>query len=247
MSRSTHLVRDAVARIDLLESRRHFTATVFDAAEIGSATQQWSVLLDRPEDIVLANGEVIPGMEFAFGPALRTRIQRKLDAVSPELKFQQNVGVAHAFTVAAPASWTQEQVKALLSRLPDFVDAAPVRPLIVSEVPNDPSYPSQWAFARIDAPTAWDYTTGWAGAAVAVIDSGVDLQHTDIDGNLWVNSGEIAGNGVDDDAIDGDRGQRDTSESVWSSIEVLLTLPARREAVTASSHDHASLQPERPG
>ena len=34
---------------------------------------------------------------------------------------------------------------------------------------------------------------------VAVIDSGVDIEHEDLDGKIWVNEGEIPGNGIDDD------------------------------------------------
>lgn len=34
---------------------------------------------------------------------------------------------------------------------------------------------------------------------VAIIDSGVDLEHPDIQANLWINRGEIPGNGIDDD------------------------------------------------
>lgn len=34
---------------------------------------------------------------------------------------------------------------------------------------------------------------------VAVIDSGVDLEHEDLQGKIWVNEGEIPGNGIDDD------------------------------------------------
>lgn len=34
---------------------------------------------------------------------------------------------------------------------------------------------------------------------VAVIDSGVDIQHEDLQGKIWTNQGEIAGNGIDDD------------------------------------------------
>ncbi len=34
---------------------------------------------------------------------------------------------------------------------------------------------------------------------VAVIDSGVDIEHEDLKDNLWTNEDEIAGNGVDDD------------------------------------------------
>ena len=34
---------------------------------------------------------------------------------------------------------------------------------------------------------------------VAVVDTGVDYNHVDLKGNMWINSGEIAGNGIDDD------------------------------------------------
>ncbi len=34
---------------------------------------------------------------------------------------------------------------------------------------------------------------------VAVIDSGIDIEHEDLDGKLWTNTKEIAGNGIDDD------------------------------------------------
>jgi len=53
--------------------------------------------------------------------------------------------------------------------------------------------------ADIDAERAWNLATGSADVVVAVIDSGMDLSHPDLAGNLWTNPGEIAGNGVDDD------------------------------------------------
>src|SRR5690606_1929996 len=34
---------------------------------------------------------------------------------------------------------------------------------------------------------------------VAVIDSGVDIEHEDLKDNVWINEGEIPGNGIDDD------------------------------------------------
>jgi serine protease len=66
-------------------------------------------------------------------------------------------------------------------------------------VPNDPLFPEQWALDDIDAPEAWDLSTGERSAPVAVVDSGVAYRDPEFANNIWTNSGETAGNGVDDD------------------------------------------------
>src|SRR4051812_41073491 len=67
--------------------------------------------------------------------------------------------------------------------------------------PLDPMFAQQWALAResvLGTATAWQQSTG-AGAVVAVLDTGADLTHPDLQDALWTNPGEIPGNGVDDD------------------------------------------------
>lgn len=53
--------------------------------------------------------------------------------------------------------------------------------------------------ADIHAQQAWDLSVGSRNVIVAVIDTGLDVTHPDLARNVWVNPGEIAGNGIDDD------------------------------------------------
>lgn len=76
---------------------------------------------------------------------------------------------------------------------------------------NDPIYSYQWHFenfshfgygttgADIDLEKAWTIETGNSKLIVAINDGGIDVDHSDLAGNVWVNAGEIAGNGIDDD------------------------------------------------
>lgn len=51
----------------------------------------------------------------------------------------------------------------------------------------------------IDAPETWEYTLGMPEVTVAVIDTGVDINHTDLTNNIWINPGEIPDDGIDND------------------------------------------------
>lgn len=51
-------------------------------------------------------------------------------------------------------------------------------------LPNDSLWSTQWGPRHIDAPQAWDATTGAAAVVVAVIDTGVDARHPDLRGAL---------------------------------------------------------------
>jgi len=76
-------------------------------------------------------------------------------------------------------------------------------------IPNDPHFPDQWNLDRIQAPAAWCITTGSRDVVIAIVNTGVDLDHPELGAKIWTNPDEIPGNGFDDDGngyIDDARG-----------------------------------------
>ncbi|MBN1166512.1 MAG: S8 family serine peptidase [Methanospirillaceae archaeon] len=82
---------------------------------------------------------------------------------------------------------------------PAVLYAEPNYVVTISAVPDDPDYDQLWGMQAVSAPQAWDMTTGSQDVIVAVVDTGVDYTHPDLAANMWVNSGEIPDNGIDDD------------------------------------------------
>ncbi len=54
------------------------------------------------------------------------------------------------------------------------------------KTPSDAGYSKQWGLRKINAPGGWDITTG-GNVTVAILDSGIDYNHEDIKGNMWIN------------------------------------------------------------
>ena len=107
----------------------------------------------------------------------------------------------------------------MLEREPGVLYAEPNHLYDVVETPDDVRFAQQWgldntgqtvggtsgaADADIDAPEAWDTTTGSPNVTVAVVDTGTAYDHPDLAPNIWTNPGESGGgketNGLDDDA-----------------------------------------------
>jgi len=82
---------------------------------------------------------------------------------------------------------------------PDVEYAEPDYVMKVQASPSDEFFGSLWGMNKINAPAAWDISTGSGSVVVAVIDTGIDYSHPDLSANIWVNPRETAGNGYDDD------------------------------------------------
>ncbi len=81
-----------------------------------------------------------------------------------------------------------------------FVGTVFALPVFAADrVPNDTYFSEQWYLKHIGVPEAWNNTLGLETVSIAIIDSGVDLDHPDLKDNIWTNTREIPGNGIDDD------------------------------------------------
>ncbi len=71
--------------------------------------------------------------------------------------------------------------------------------LYPDEVPNDPDYPDQWHLEKVMAAQAWDIGHCSSDVVIAILDSGFDMNHEDLQDSFWENGLETPGNGIDDD------------------------------------------------
>lgn len=125
------------------------------------------------------------------------------------LKLPAGITTEEAMAALAKDSRVQFAVPNHTYPLPDAID----EPGTFSASPNDlhkelyglhnEGQTGGKVDADIDAPEAWAIHTGrtqaQGGPLVAIIDTGIDHNHSDLKANLWVNPGEIPGNGIDDD------------------------------------------------
>jgi len=112
--------------------------------------------------------------------------------------------------VSLPSGVSVESAVASLKQSSSILYAEPDYRLELLAIPNDTRFGELWGMgnigqaggtpgADISAPEAWDINTGSSSIIVAVTDTGVDYTHPDLAANMWVNPGEIPGNGIDDD------------------------------------------------
>lgn len=103
--------------------------------------------------------------------------------------------------------WTPEKLR--LSAYYQMLNTSQYNPIVVTSAVGDPYYNSSnswgqgyddlWGLKKINAEQAWSISKG-DDILVAVLDTGLDFTHTDINNNIWFNPKELNGSpGVDDD------------------------------------------------
>lgn len=99
--------------------------------------------------------------------------------------------------VTVPKGQEKEKAKAYSANAkvayaePDYVAQA-------LGTPDDPGFVNQWGMVRIQAPEAWDVTTGSNQVTIAILDTGVDLDHPDLVSKI-ISSVDFSNSGTTDD------------------------------------------------
>jgi len=181
--------------------------------EIYARQNEWILSLQTPAPTLSPSGTVIDlNIEWASPSVRSPELQAAFDELKLGIQFDHYLGVKNTVLIQVPESVSSQEMAKALSKLPGFVAVEPnTLGAVDTTLPNDPLFSSEYGLnntgqtggtsdADIDAPQAWDISTGSSGMVVGVIDTGVDYNHPDLAGNMWTNPGEIAGNGLDDDA-----------------------------------------------
>ncbi|MFC1526996.1 S8 family serine peptidase [Candidatus Latescibacterota bacterium] len=154
--------------------------------------------------------EYVPGeilVKFRQGPAGKVAATAAVMGGATPIQTFSELGIIH---MSVDPNADMDAILAVLRADPSCEFAEPNYIVYADLTPNDPSYTSLWglhntgqtggtADADIDAPEAWDATTGSNAVIVGIIDTGIDYLHPDLAANMWTNPGETAANGIDDD------------------------------------------------
>jgi subtilisin family serine protease len=116
--------------------------------------------------------------------------------------FLPRSGSSHAFAahpglylVENPPGLSVEDVVRRYHNDPNVLYAEPDFVVQTTATPNDPAFLAnqQYDMAKIAAPAAWDTQTDAGDVVVAVIDTGIDFTHPDLQGNLYTGAGGLHG------------------------------------------------------
>lgn len=221
---SSHPVERAVANGSILDSRLENTkeenrwmrvrlvrtdvqprlVRVVELWQVDPATSQATSV---SREMFLADQLIVKAAPGVNESALQSRLESSgmvVDAMITDRTYTVRLGKADLDAVPEALQF--------LSARPELAEAAePDGVGFGSGTPNDSRFSEQWGLhntgqlsgavdADVDGPEFWDIMESAPGIVIAVLDSGLNFTHPDLQNIAWINPGEVANDGADNDA-----------------------------------------------
>lgn len=186
--------RDSVQRVRLIRSGGKYPVVRVESDYVRDSQGGYRL---AGETVTVGDHVVVQLHESATEEALRAWVDNF------GFEIREALNVPRGYLVASQPAGL-ETVPDLLDALAaqrwvDLVEPDYVYYLAESVTPDDAQYGDLWGMEKIAMPAVWSSRTGTGGVVVAVFDTGVLMIHEDLVANIFVNSFEIQGNGLDDD------------------------------------------------
>jgi thermitase len=180
-------------------------AAILGLAKIGSLLTDPSPVapqaVDRASALSVDDDQFLPGellvkLDVPLPPGAVDVLHRLAGAETIEY-----IPALDLHRLRLPEGVDAREAAAAYGELPWVEYAEPNYIVKAAVTPNDPLYRGNqaWYYDLIRAPAAWEIESGDPSIVVAVLDTGIDLSHAELDGQIWINRADEPDNDIDDD------------------------------------------------
>lgn len=130
-----------------------------------------------------ASEEIIVKYDLGASISQIGKINEKFGAT-----IKERLNLPSTFVLKVPPGMEKETAR-IFSLMPNVKFAEPNYEMTALLDPNDPNFSDQWGLKTIQAPLAWDITSGSSGVKIAIVDTGIDKDHPDLSPKVdsWIN------------------------------------------------------------
>ncbi len=188
-------------------SEKTLSVSSLSTSDISTKKIDAQSIISQMEKGKFKEGELL--IKFKIGTLSSSTLKTHQSIGATVLKSFKIVPNLELVKLAADTTVKDAVIKYMSDPLVEYAEPNYIRK--ASAIPNDQYFYQQWALhntgafaagtagADIKAVQAWDIRTGDGEIVIAVLDTGIDYNHADLSGNIWINPGEIPNNGIDDD------------------------------------------------
>jgi subtilisin family serine protease len=123
--------------------------------------------------------------KLKLNPLFNLSLKNKL----PEIQTKSSFQYALYYKISGNQISSQDLIDLRNDKNIEYVEPNHIYSINKSNFPNDSLYQYQWALQEIQAQNAWQKADG-DGIIVGIVDTGIDFEHIDLKGSLWINSKE---------------------------------------------------------